>query len=279
MKRVFLAVLILLITQNVSGQLSGYSPEPFDSAKIRVFYNHKAKNYKDSKIVTEDIFYLDIGSRGSDFYSFYNFTLDSAKEQLLKRGLTAEEIFLATRGMKQGSEERIVKSYNNNSLIVVSPVLFQTYLYSQDMNVQEWNLTNDTLTIASYLCYRAYCTFRGREWSAWYAPNIPSMDGPWKLNGLPGLILKAADSQNEFVFESSGVALLSPSKPIFNPLSDKSSGVIKTDAKTFIQIKRKSVEDIKGSIAAQGMKIVTITDENGLESQIPKRTMNSIEEY
>jgi GLPGLI family protein len=279
MKRLFLAVFIILIITDAYGQLPGNTPVPFDSAKLRVFYNYKAKNYTDSKFFTEDIFYLDIGSLGSDFYSFNNYMLDSAREQLISRGLTSEEVFLGTRSMKQGSEERIVKNYNNQSLTVVSPVFFQKYWYSEDLNVQEWNLTDDTLTVCSYLCYRAWCLFRGREWSAWYTPDIPSMDGPWKLTGLPGLILKAEDSKKEFIFESSGVMLLSPVKPLFHPLESKSSGIIKTDGKTFLQIKRKSVEDIKGSIAAQGMKIVTVTDEKGLESQIPKRMMNSIEEY
>ena len=31
--------------------------------------------------------------------------------------------------------------------------------------------------------------FRGREWKVWFSEEIPLSLGPWKLGGLPGLIL------------------------------------------------------------------------------------------
>ena len=34
----------------------------------------------------------------------------------------------------------------------------------------------------------------GRQWTVWYAPGIPIGIGPWKLNGLPGLIVRADDA-------------------------------------------------------------------------------------
>ncbi|MPN15304.1 hypothetical protein SDC9_162634 [bioreactor metagenome] len=55
--------------------------------------------------------------------------------------------------------------------------------------------------------------------------------------------------------------------------------VIKTDGKTLYLVKKKSIEDISGSIAAQGLTIVSVTDEKGVQGEIPKRKMNSIEEY
>ena len=38
-------------------------------------------------------------------------------------------------------------------------------------------------------------------WTAWFAAGIPIAEGPWKLKGLPGLILKAADDTGSYVFE------------------------------------------------------------------------------
>ena len=52
---------------------------------------------------------------------------------------------------------------------------------------------------------RATCRFRGRNYEAWYTPEIPRSEGPWKLQGLPGLILKASDSRQHYTFVCTGI--------------------------------------------------------------------------
>lgn len=61
-----------------------------------------------------------------------------------------------------------------------------------------WTLTDDTLTIGGYLCQTATCKFRGVEWHVCYTEEIPSSAGPWRLRGLPGLIVKAESEVHTF---------------------------------------------------------------------------------
>ena len=53
--------------------------------------------------------------------------------------------------------------------------------------------------------YGAETDYHGRHWIAWFSPEIPLPDGPWKLCGLPGLILEATDSTGQHRFLATGI--------------------------------------------------------------------------
>ena len=61
-----------------------------------------------------------------------------------------------------------------------------------------WTLTDDTLTVSGYYCQTATCKFRGVAWTVCYTEEIPSSAGPWRLRGLPGLIIKAESEAHTF---------------------------------------------------------------------------------
>lgn len=67
-----------------------------------------------------------------------------------------------------------------------------------------WKIINEVKKIGDYNCQKAIAKFRGRDYIAWFTSEIPIRSGPWKLHGLPGLILIAYDTSKEiqFVFTS-----------------------------------------------------------------------------
>jgi GLPGLI family protein len=77
--------------------------------------------------------------------------------------------------------------------------------YEENIDLQQWEILEDTLTVCENLCQKATCTFRGRKYVAWFTMNIPISNGPWKFGGLPGLILKIYDTDNIYVFECVGI--------------------------------------------------------------------------
>jgi GLPGLI family protein len=78
-----------------------------------------------------------------------------------------------------------------------------------------WRITEERKSIGGYECIKAVSKpFRGRVYEAWFAPAIPISNGPWKLCGLPGLILEAADQSGEVAFIFEGLKLLPEAQPV-----------------------------------------------------------------
>ena len=94
----------------------------------------------------------------------------------------------------------------------------------------------DTLTVAGFLCKFATCQLHGRKWTALYSEDIPTSAGPWKLCGLPGLILKA--ETNDGIHRFTLASLQRIASPIYyetNAITSKTTEekLIKNRIKTF----------------------------------------------
>ena len=74
----------------------------------------------------------------------------------------------------------------------------------------QWTLSDDTLHVSNYLCQKATTTFRGLTWQVYFTEEIPSSAGPWRLRGLPGLIVRAESGAHSFVLTQ----VLQQSEPI-----------------------------------------------------------------
>lgn len=70
----------------------------------------------------------------------------------------------------------------------------------ENFPLMEWELIDEKKQIGSYVCLKAITTFRGRNYTAWYALELPYNVGPWKFNNLPGMILEVSDLENQVVF-------------------------------------------------------------------------------
>jgi GLPGLI family protein len=66
-----------------------------------------------------------------------------------------------------------------------------------------WQINEAFKEIGQFKCQQAVGYFRGRTYTVWFANEIPVPYGPWKLQGLPGLILEVKDDRNEIFITAS----------------------------------------------------------------------------
>lgn len=140
----------------------------------------------------------------------------------------------------------------------------------ENAETPEWTIVPDsTAEILGYPCQMATTLFKGRQWYAWYSEDIPLDEGPWKLRGLPGLILKAYDSQRQFIFEGAGL------EQIAEPITFVKKKREKLSMKDF----RKLITNYDPNDQLRGFsgKVVIINSDGTKLDKIPKAKYNLIE--
>ena len=108
--------------------------------------------------------------------------------------------------------------------------------YRDTLNAQQWTIADSTREVLGYTCQQATADFRGRHWTAWFATDIPVSDGPWKLGGLPGLILEAYDKGHQYTFTVVGLERVAEEPIVFTPCREK-SGYRTVDRRAFLKAK------------------------------------------
>lgn len=77
----------------------------------------------------------------------------------------------------------------------------------EPLPVIEWKIEKETKSILNYKAQKASAHFRGRDYIAWFTPEIMISDGPFKFHGLPGLILKIKSTDGEYAYEAYSIKL------------------------------------------------------------------------
>ncbi|NHN25204.1 GLPGLI family protein [Flavobacterium jejuense] len=134
-------------------------------------------------------------------FSFYKVEpIESEKKSEIEDGQTIildsnEKDFLFSEIIVNNKEKTLTETLYENLF------LKKHYAVKENLSVMKWEILDDEKKINNYLCKSAQITFRGRSYTAWYTEQIPIFSGPWKFNGLPGLILSVSDKKGIYKWE------------------------------------------------------------------------------
>ena len=108
------------------------------------------------------------------------------------------------KAAKTDFKYKVFKNKPENKLGYGIKLMDDKLYYSEDIDKIQWEIQNEAKEIAGYQVQKATTNFAGRDYIAWFTPEIPLSDGPYKFAGLPGLIVEIRDTDDEYIFEFTG---------------------------------------------------------------------------
>lgn len=220
-----------------------------DSAKIKVTYNRTMvldTLYPNDKY-KNDILTLIAGNKGSAFYSEEN-RKDSEMSMNTDYVLKVFQDQNLLKRVSRLENEKIFRDYKNNTTIVHQRYDMTNWELKEDIANPKWEVKDSIITILGYNCIMATSNFRGRKWVAFFSPEILVPEGPWKLIGLPGIILKAYDEKNHYCYEAIEINTKNPGMVEYFNYRDRVK--IPNRIKGLIQRHKSQSQNIRNKIQA-----------------------------
>ena len=206
--------------------------QDYPRAEIKVSYNYHEEFMRGNVEYAEhDIpMLLLANSNQSKFYSPHTEYKDSLESTPSGRAKSKQIFDIAIMKYIESKDESVMNSVVYHTFIYVfkdnqlnkttvydKAGITERGVYEEPYSELAWEIGDSTKTVLGYEYIIASADYHGRKWTAWFAPEIPVHDGPWKLRGLPGLILEATDSTGHHCFVADGIEeSTQPMYPIYS---------------------------------------------------------------
>ncbi len=194
---------------------------------------------------------LQMDGEVSRFYSLTERKVQAQLDSLVKvmngdgdRIMGARKLLQQGQKQKAGSKDVVYKHLPSISLMTYTTKIGrQAFLYTDSLIATQWHLEEGDTVIMDYNCAKASLDYRGQRWNVWYSQEIPISDGPWKLSGLPGLILFAQTASGDFSFNA-------------NAIYYESGTIDLPNEKDYVRTTRKKVNELKGKLALDPVSVM-----------------------
>lgn len=186
--------------------LMSASAQETEPAQLNIIYKQILKYEPNNPEGTMDVTFvmLSIGKTRAVVEDYAAYQTDSVKAiEGVTPGLV-EEYIIRESSTVCFFLPKLYLDLNTQTIEHHEAIMPNRFFYTEPFPTN-WSLVEETKEIAGYNCQKATLNFAGREWEAWYTEDIPLPYGPWKLAGLPGLVLAASDTSGEISFELSEI--------------------------------------------------------------------------
>ncbi len=247
----------ILVAQNNNSK--EFATDQMGNAFLECSYNYEyLKDTLNKDKITNDEMLLLIGRNATSYVSKLEIVRDSVFQALSQSNIDVNAKLATISKYKTGTQSYMYTQGNN--LCEIAKIGVDNLSYMENIPDFNWTIVQDSVkNIAGYDCNMATCNFRGRDYIAWFAPEVPVNAGPWKFRGLPGLIFKVADTQGHYVWELNGI------QESNKPIEVTNSKYVKTTFEKFIRTYKRYIEDPVSYLNASGGVKIKVLDASGRE--------------
>lgn len=156
-------------------------------------------------LITEPMILL-VGAEISSFLSYNKFRRDSVSQSITNQAEFSA--FLQTYHHNSPMPRvfyTIYKNYPKEKVTYYGMLFPERFHYFENYKAFSWTIHDQLKVLYGYTLQKATTRYGGRDWIAWFAPQIPLSEGPYKFAGLPGLIVEIYDTQNHYRFEMTSI--------------------------------------------------------------------------
>lgn len=135
-------------------------------------------------------------------YSLYSVFYSLLTEQTINEG---NEFNSHTVEINPAKDLHFIKNFQKRDIKYKGGVFNKSFFVTDSLDTFHWKILQDTVSILGIKCQKAETSFRGRNYEAYFTTDIKVPDGPWKFNGLPGLILRIFSLDDTYSFEAKSI--------------------------------------------------------------------------
>lgn len=169
-----------------------------------VVYDYNFQPSKEDKATRiSEMMFLQVGKGFSNYLSLNQYRADSIIEELAREAELTNRIPSMGRADQRPQatvHHKVFFERSSNQMHFLGRFIVHRAHYKEAIPQLNWQMHEEEKEVAGYNCKKATTSFGGRDYTAWYAPTIELHNGPYKFNGLPGLILSIYDTDKEHVF-------------------------------------------------------------------------------
>lgn len=168
----------------------------------------------DTEFRKSEEMYLYIGDEISRFSSAGKAIGEAAKTNMERSNNRANYMRMRRQIPRTAFNYYLYKGIPRGKMTYTGEIIGDKYRYTENKDLFEWMILNETESILGFQAQKATTSFAGRDYEAWFTEELPFPEGPYKFNGLPGLIVKIADEKEHYVFEIKEILKLKQPIPL-----------------------------------------------------------------